>query len=120
MDNSSDLKILPQSDKLGDWEKEAENCPIGHFAGKKLYGVELPGDNKCSCNNPLKKDCKKHKIATKGGKLSFADIGRIIKGEKVTWQNPAPSFSIAGEASFVVRSIRSTAKTALEQNRNPT
>ena len=120
MDNSSDLKILPQSDKLGDWEKEAENCPIGHFAGKKLYGIELPNTEKCTCNNPLKKDCKKHKIATKGGKLSFADIGRIIKGEKVTWENPAPSFSIAGQASFVVRSIRSTAKRALERNQNPT
>lgn len=120
VDNSSNGNALPQSEKLGDWEKEAENCPVGHFAGKKLYGIELPNSEKCKCGNPLKKECKKHKIATKGGKLSFNDIERIIKGEKVTWSNPAPSFSIAGEANFIVRSIRSTASKALEHNLNPT
>jgi len=109
-----DISVLPQSEKLGDWELEAANCPIGHFAGKKLYGIDLGNSDKCKCNNPLKKDCKRHKIATKGGKLSFGDIERIIKGEKVTWENPAPSFTIAGEPKYVVRSFRSTASKPLE------
>ena len=114
VDKFSDLNVLPQSEKLGDWEKEAENCPIGYFVGKKLYGIDIGNSEKCGCNNPLKKGCKRHKIASKGGKLTFADFKRLIKGEKVLWQNPAPSFSIAGEPSYVVRSIRSTANKPLE------
>lgn len=94
-DVTSDIHRLPLTEAIGDWDIEDQNCPIGHFAGKKLYGVKLStGENK---------------IASKGSKLSFDDLTKIINGETVTWKSPAPSFKIDGSASFVVRNIRSTA-----------
>lgn len=116
VDHSAPMNVLPLSNNLGDWELEAANCPIGYFVGKKLYGIDLGNGEKCTCHNLLKKDCKTHKIATKGGKVEFRDFPKLVKGEKVLWQNQAPSFSIAGEPSFVHRYIRSTAEKPMELN----
>ena len=92
----ADLSSLALTDAIGDWEVEARNAPIGHFAGKKLYGLTLADG--------------KHKLASKGAKLTFSDIKRIANGEIVQWKNEAPSFTLAGEARFVVRNIRATAR----------
>ena len=40
----------------------------------------------------------------------------VTPGKEIVWKNDAPSFSIAGEASYVVRRIRSTASIPLEFN----
>lgn len=116
MDHNSDLKILPQGNALGEWEYEGHGI-TGHFAGKKLYGIDLGTvKGKCTCNDPIKKTCKRHKIATKGGRLTFAQMEGLVNGKEFLWENAAPSFSIAGEASYVVRRIRSTASIPLEFN----
>lgn len=94
----ADLSGISFTDLLGDWELEEDNAPIGHFAGKKLYGIELSSG--------------KHKIASKGARLEFRHLERIVAGETVTWKSPAPSFHIDGSFDYVVRNIRSTAKTA--------
>lgn len=97
-----DLGVLSMSDEIGDWELE-DTSPIGHFAGKKLYGIKLSeldpktGDNKI-------------KIASKGSKLAYSDLERIIRGETVVWKNPAPTFSIDGSAKFMQRKIKATGK----------
>jgi hypothetical protein len=108
----ANMSALTYSKKLGDWELELDKSPIGHFVGKKTYGIDT-GKGLCNCGDDFKK-CKRHKIASKGSKLTFSDIERLTKGEIIVWNNKAPSFSIAGEPRFVSRSIRSTAKKPLE------
>lgn len=98
-DEKSNYRVLPMSNKLGDWEYEQKG-DLGHFAGKKLYGIRTAG--------------KKDKIASKGGKLTFDKIKSLIDGEIILWQNDAPSFSIAGKASYVSRRFRQTANKPLE------
>lgn len=94
--SSVDLTKLDMTSAIGAWELETEHAPIGHFAGKKLYGIRtLDGSTK---------------IASKGSKLNFDQIARIVNGETITWENPAPSFKIDGSAKFVKRQIRSTIK----------
>jgi hypothetical protein len=95
----ANYKALPMSEAIGDWAHEGTGS-IGHFCGKKLYAIRIPGE--------------KDKIASKGSKLTFEDMEQIAKGNSVVWRNEAPSFSIAGTSSFVVRSIRSTANKPME------
>lgn len=122
-DSSSDLSGLAFTDTLGDWELEA-TAPIGHFAGKKLYGIDLGKRDKEG--KPL------YKIASKGSRLAeetiqkiirgvhiecvetnekaaFDKIVQIVNGESVTWRNSAPTFNVAGKPNFVVRNIQATA-----------
>lgn len=89
--------------ELGQWEIEGI-ASEGYFAGKKLYGVRYPGGEE--------------KIASKGCKLTFAEIAKLAKGEKVIWRSEAPSFSLSrgilpgadidSEAFFLHREIRAT------------
>lgn len=92
--SDGDISNLPIGPNLGDWEIEEHNAPIGYFAGKKLYGVKTSHG--------------KEKIASKGSRLVFEDIQKIIAGEVVTYRQKAPSFHIDGSHDFPVRSIRST------------
>lgn len=121
LDSDVALSGLALSNKLGDWADEGTGS-VGHFAGKKLYGIKLDEMcNKFSLNQDTNrcKNCEmpegKHgghpqiKIASKGAKLHFTDIERIINGEKITWENPFPHFSLAGEQKSMLRNIRSTA-----------
>ena len=119
--NGADVSGIPLSPALGDWELEDACAPVGHFAGKKLYGIKLSSiDAKTGTN--------KVKIASKGSKLDYEQLEKIVAGETVEWQSAAPSFSItSGRAPmfnlenepelcidnsklFVTRKIRSTAK----------
>ena len=85
--------------ELGDWDYEgrADEIAIG---GKKLYASSPLLDGK---------DKGSRKIASKGAKLSANEIVRLVKGETITWQNDAPTFSLAKPPSFVVRKLRATA-----------
>lgn len=117
-DASADLSGVKFSPAIGDWEHE-DTAPLGHFAGKKLYAIKLSDG--------------KYKLANKGSKLNqitvtkiiegeefsvletddataFEKLKSIVNGETVTWNNPAPSFSIDGSAAFIHRQIRATGK----------
>jgi len=88
---------------VGAWEHEghATECHIG---GKKLYAAKLdwPEDGK-------------EKIATKGARLTFSQIKKIIQNDETfLWKNDAPSFKINGSAEFVRRIIRPTFKRNME------
>lgn len=87
---------VPMGDKLGQWKLEG-TVKRAAIAGKKLYGVEW-STNK---NGP------KHKIASKGARLSWTELLSVCKGNEVLWENDAPTFSISG-AHFVKRRIRAT------------
>lgn len=96
LSEKADLSQIDIGNLIGQWGIDDENAPVGHFAGKKLYAV-------------LQSDGKK-KIASKGSKLDFDQLERIVNGETIQWSNPAPSFKIDGSANFVVRNISATAK----------
>jgi hypothetical protein len=101
---------LDLSERLGAWDCEFR-ASIGHFAGKKLYAMK---------GNEPGKEQEKVKIASKGSKLTFDDLAKVVSGEEIQWRNEAPSFSVAKgvnfndpdidpEEFFVKRTIRSTA-----------
>ncbi len=133
-DASASLDRLSLTDKLGDWADEGTGS-IGYFAGKKVYGIKMDalckkhkGNNeKCGDCGHVEKEHPGHpklKIASKGSKLEFEDIEWIVTGKMtnnerqkikdgeriVVWKNDFPSFSLAGDADFVVRNIRQTAR----------
>lgn len=125
-DDTADVSEIPMSDKLGDWENEGHGI-IGHFAGKKTYGIKLDkicdkfkpdmDQIKCeSCGSTEKKHghANETKIATKGGKADFDQIRGLLEGKTIVWKSPAPHFSLAGAPNYTVRSIRSTAKKSFE------
>lgn len=92
--SSADLRRIKFSDALGDWADEG-TAEYGGFGGKKLYALKMTDGSE--------------KIASKGAKLTFAEIMSIVNGETVQNRASFPSFSIAGAPSFVVRNIRRTA-----------
>jgi len=111
-------KGLDLSPELGAWDCEGE-FQIGHFNGKKLYGMKSrqPDD---------KTGEFKYKIACKGSKLEFDDMVKIVKGGEVYWKSEAPTFSISKggvldcaknqvdvDKFFVNRRIRATHPAAL-------
>jgi hypothetical protein len=119
MREDADFSGIPISPRLGDWEIEIIDAPRGLFVGKKTYGIDLGNNEPCTCNH-MRKICKRHKIASKGSKLTFSDIEEIARGGEIQWKNEAPSFSlltgklpvadvIDNPEMFLVRSIRQTA-----------
>lgn len=119
---TADLSKLSLTEKLGDWGDEG-TASIGHFAGKKQYGLLMTkvckkfdpkslGEpcQKCGCQEHEHGNSPVVKIASKGSKLKFSDIEALMRGETVTWKSPFPHYSLAGDANFVVRNIRQTAK----------
>lgn len=105
---NADCSMLQQGKKIGDWDIEIDNAPTGHFAGKKLYAIDLDNGKACTCNDLM--GCKRHKVVTKGGKLTFAGMKNIATDPSAieTYMSPAPSFSIARGTHFIVRNIRAT------------
>lgn len=103
----ANTKALPQSNNIGDWECEIERAPIGHFAGKKLYGIEIDRAKKCTCQD-RNGSCKHHKVVTKGARLTFSEVEKVVSGEEITYKSAAPSFSLANGIGFVDRTIRKT------------
>lgn len=85
---------LPLGKNLGDWkvENHADRVCI---AGKKLYALALDG--------------KWTKVRSKGGTLSGDEIARIARGEKINYQNQAPTFSLGLVPKFVKRQFEMTA-----------
>jgi DNA polymerase type B, organellar and viral len=92
---------VPIGNALGEWK--IEECPDCHkttriieaaIAGKKLYGI------KYSCGHT--------KVASKGARLTYAQIKSMCDGKTVTWENDAPTFSAALGAQFVRRKLQAT------------
>lgn len=107
VDQFADTSSLPQSNKIGDWEKEIDRAPVGHFAGKKLYAIETDPAAKCTCD-ARDGGCKRHKVVTKGARLTYKEVERIVAGEEILYEPAAPSFSLANGIGFIDRTIRRT------------
>lgn len=76
---------------LGAWKDEGQFVKAG-IAGKKLYIFK-----------PAKGKCKK---ASKGVRLTDAQLWRVCKGGEVTHKKDSPSFSVTGKARFTERRIK--------------
>jgi len=107
VDQWADTKVLPQSDKIGDWEREISRAPVGHFCGKKLYAIELDPAKKCACET-RNGECPKHKVVTKGARLTFKEVEKLAAGDEILYEPAAPSFSLARGIVFTDRLLRKT------------
>lgn len=90
------LDNVPMGDKqLGAWKTEAvgDRCAI---AGKKLYAVFNDGEA--------------IKSASKGVKLTPAEIARVCAGEVIEYANPVPKFHLDGSVDFTTRRVSRTGK----------
>jgi len=85
-------------DKLGQWKHEGDFDKAG-IAGKKLYifrGVSVKGE-------------RAYKTASKGARLSNAQLWAVAKGEEVIYTPDAPTFSPRKAPVFTARRINFTA-----------
>jgi hypothetical protein len=80
--------------RLGDFGTDGV-ASVLHIAGKKLYAARLR-------NKPAGEAIK---IASKGCKLSFTDVEKLVRGGTVEWASEAPNFAIGKTPGFVVRRI---------------
>jgi hypothetical protein len=98
--------------ELGDWDFETAGDLLV-IAGKKLYGLRITKD---ICPDEKTADAKGYdwdgergwKMATKGCRLTPAELMRVAKGETVEYHNIAPTFSLRAQTRFISRSIRKT------------
>lgn len=101
--------VCVDSSKLGAWKHEGKKGPNGEMifdadsiaiAGKKMYAVfgELDGEE-----FSMKQACK-------GVRLTASQIRDIASGKEqfVKYENPAPSFDLAGGVRFIHRKVRAT------------
>lgn len=87
--------MVNRGNELGQWKHEAHVKRIA-VAGKKLYAY---WDEKGVGHS-----------ASKGAKLSPAEIARLCRGEEIEWKNDAPTMNFRLGRRFVKRTIRATAK----------
>jgi hypothetical protein len=103
-------------DKLGQWKHEGDFDRAG-IAGKKLYifrgasgwwttaeGKTLFADRKPKGATRL------YKSASKGAKLTHAQLWQVARGGMVEWFSEAPTFSVNKAPTFTNRRIKYTAK----------
>ena len=105
----ADTSLLSQTDKIGDWEREIHRAPVGHFGGKKLYAIDINATAKCTCE-ARNGSCKRHKVVTKGARLTYKEVVQIVNGEEILYKPAAPSFSLANGINFTDRRIRKTSQ----------
>jgi hypothetical protein len=89
--------------ELGGWKLEAVGDRAA-IAGKKLYTV---WDTKSGAWNERGEAVKK---ASKGVRLSPAEIIAVCTGQELVYENPVPNFNLDGTADFVSRRIKMTGK----------
>jgi|WetSurMetagenome_2_1015567.scaffolds.fasta_scaffold01855_4 hypothetical protein len=86
-----EAKGLKIGKELGEWDLEAE-CKSGAVAGKKLYAFEkLDGE---------------FKYASKGARLTVAQLYEVAAGNEVVYNPLAPTFSVHSEPKHIKRIIR--------------
>jgi hypothetical protein len=93
MESTASNSIVLDPKRLGAWDCEATGDTVA-IAGKKMYAIFNKG--------------VEVKKASKGVKLTAAQILRVCQGEVIEYANPVPKFKLDGSADFVTRRIRKT------------
>lgn len=99
---ASDVGDLKLGNELGQWKMEMLIDEVA-IAGKKLYALRAAEDFG-------KFKAGEYKTASKGVRLSAADIIRVARGETVSYVPDVPTFTLHKEPEFVPREIRMTHK----------
>lgn len=89
-----DLGHLEIGRDLGQWDIEV-NAQYAAIAGKKMYAIQSHDGS--------------WKSASKGVRLSPAEIVKVARGETVKYESAAPTFSLSKPPSFITRSIARSA-----------
>lgn len=92
----TDCSNLKTSNELGDWKLEQTNDLLYIYA-PKIYAARDT-------------NTKKWKVASKGVQLTPAQVRLLINGSEVTWQNPAPTFGIRKDTTFIARTLKGRRK----------
>jgi hypothetical protein len=109
-------EFVTMGDALGQWKHEGNFDRLG-IAGKKLYimrgafGWWKTADGKIV--QALKKPTDAERLyatASKGAKLTHAQLWRVAADGEVDYESESPTFSVSTGQSFVKRRIRKTAK----------
>ncbi len=112
---SSELNGVALSDvDLGAWKLEANGSVIA-IAGKKLYACFSDRQQYETCVSENGKDTdfdsyQKHciKLASKGARISPAEIVDVALGHEVTFNKAAPTFKLNGDVQWISRRIKKT------------
>jgi DNA polymerase elongation subunit (family B) len=89
----ADLPLEHSASKLGAWKLEAEGDRIA-VAGKKLYA--LMSGAECV------------KIASKGVRLTAAEVFSVAGGDVVTYKKESPAMGLDGQTRYIERRIKAT------------
>lgn len=115
-------------EKLGQWKYEGSFDKAG-IAGKKLYIFRKILDAKSECGSCDRKGKKaierchseicpgKHKRASKGARLTDAELWEVAAGGFIRFTPDVPTFSVTKAPRFTSRDIKFTAHNAIEQDR---
>ena len=101
-------KRLSLGNELGQWKDEGLFCRAG-IAGKKMYIFRK--DKSCPIYLAEKKKDSKtmlHKTASKGVRLSDAELWRVCSGKTVKHRKDSPSYSVLGKVCFTERNVKIT------------
>lgn len=93
----SDVRL---SSQLGDWKDEGRFDKAG-IAGKKLYIFRGARDKATGE--------RQYKVASKGVRLSNAQLWSVAAGATVTYETEHPTYSVKSVPKFINREIRKTA-----------
>ena len=95
-------------DALGEWKHEGRFDKAG-IAGKKLYIFhDYENKKRHDCILHPGKKCE-YKHASKGARLTHADLWAVAKGAVIRWENIAPTYSVSHAPKFLARNIKFTA-----------
>jgi hypothetical protein len=86
-------------DALGVWKHEGDFDRAG-IGGKKLYIFR-------GCYDAAKSG-RIYKTASKGVRLTNAELWRVARGEAVEYKSMTPTYSVHKPPSFVKRTVRGT------------
>lgn len=95
---------VPTGNSLGQWKREG-SVTGAWIAGKKMYALE--GDFGKGATE---------KLASKGVKLTRAEIKAVALGAAILYEPDAPTFRLRGAPVFTNRTVKATAKPSRQQS----
>jgi len=106
-------ETMATGEGLGEWGLETRGDLLV-IAGKKLYGLRIlrglaPSKAKAEAKGYHWYLGRAWKIASKGCRLTPAQLMRVARGESYLYRNAAPTFSMMSPTRFIERRIRKTA-----------
>ena len=104
---AEDFGDIDSGSDLGQWEISEDIFDRYAIGGRKVYAFRA--EKACPKNNTREGfswyNRHEYKVASKGVRLNVEDIIRVAKGEMVTYEPQAPTYSLHRGARFINREI---------------